>query len=84
MNRKSALAALTVLLLVTALVMGGVAMAKKPTKPPKPIPGGCPWKDIQCLDVYDPVTCDNGVTYSNACYAFAACATGCSDGGANL
>ncbi len=43
--------------------------------------GGCP-RDIQCPMVYDPVTCDNGVTYSNACVAFAACATGCSEGGA--
>ncbi len=40
----------------------------------------CPRK-IFCLDVYDPVTCSNGVTYSNACYAYAACATGCSGGG---
>ena len=44
-------------------------------------PFGCP-RDIQCPMVYDPVTCDNGVTYSNACVAFAACATGCSEGGA--
>ena len=37
--------------------------------------------DIQCLDVYDPVTCSNGVTYSNGCYAYLACATGCTSGG---
>ncbi len=48
----------------------------------KPGWGGCP-RDILCPDVYDPVTCDNGVTYPNACYAFAACATGCSEGGAD-
>jgi len=35
---------------------------------------------IQCLDVYNPVTCSNGVTYSNGCYAAKACATGCSAG----
>lgn len=35
-----------------------------------------------CLDVWNPVTCSNGVTYSNACYAARACATGCSPGGA--
>lgn len=40
----------------------------------------CP-RDINCPDVYDPVTCDGGVTYPNACYAFAACATGCGSGG---
>lgn len=31
----------------------------------------------QCPDVYDPVTCSNGQTYSNACYASLAGATGC-------
>ena len=30
-----------------------------------------------CPDVYDPVTCSNGQTYSNACYASLAGATGC-------
>jgi hypothetical protein len=36
----------------------------------------CP-RDIQCLDVYDPVICSNGVIYGNGCYAYRACATGC-------
>lgn len=40
----------------------------------------CP-RDIQCPDVYNPVTCSNGVTYPNACYAYRACATGCGGGG---
>ena len=40
----------------------------------------CP-RDIQCPDVYNPVTCSNGITYPNACYAFRACATGCGGGG---
>jgi len=31
----------------------------------------------RCLDVYNPVTCSNGVTYPNACYAAQACAKGC-------
>jgi hypothetical protein len=34
-----------------------------------------------CLDVWNPVTCSNGVTYSNLCYAQRACATGCVPGG---
>lgn len=42
--------------------------------------GGCP-RDIGCPDVYDPVTCSNGVTYPNSCYAYRACATGCGSGG---
>lgn len=37
----------------------------------------CPWSGLQCPDVYNPVTCSNGVTYPNACYARRACATGC-------
>lgn len=53
--------------------MGSLAFAAKPPKPPKPTPGGCP-KDIACLDVWDPVVCADGVTYSNQCYADRACA----------
>jgi len=30
-----------------------------------------------CLDVWQPVICSNGVVYSNACYAARAGATGC-------
>ena len=40
----------------------------------------CP-RDMSCPDVYNPVTCSNGVTYPNACYAYVACATGCGSGG---
>lgn len=38
--------------------------------------GGCP-RNIECLDVWDPVICSDGVVYSNSCYAYRACATGC-------
>jgi len=78
MSKKSILATLA-LLIVAVLVVGGTAVAKGGGG--KPTPGGCPWSDIQCPDVYDPVTCDGGVTYPNACYAFAACATGCGASG---
>ncbi len=44
----------------------------------------CPRPDVACPDVYDPVTCSDGVTYSNACYAWLACATGCSGGGTSI
>jgi len=37
---------------------------------------GC-GRGIYCLDVWDPVICPNGVVYSNDCYAFKACQTGC-------
>lgn len=67
-----------VVLMVAAVALGSVAYAKRP------VPGGCPWKGLNCLDVWDPVTCSNGVTYSNACYALRACATGCTGGGASF
>ena len=44
-------------------------------------PFGCPRKGIECPMNYDPVTCSNGVTYSNSCFAYVACATGCTEGG---
>lgn len=43
----------------------------------------CVRPDVSCPDVYDPVTCSNGVTYSNGCYAWLACATDCTSGGAS-
>ena len=68
-----------VVLVVVAVAFGSVAYAKR---------GGglkgCPWSGLNCLDVWDPVTCSNGVTYSNACYALRACATGCTAGGASF
>ena len=33
-----------------------------------------------CLDVWRPVTCANGVTYSNDCYAARACQYNCTPG----
>jgi hypothetical protein len=55
------------------------------------IPGGCiaqgsatglckkckPDPNVICPAIYDPVTCSNGKTYSNQCFADADCATGC-------
>ena len=71
--------ALIILLAGAALAIGSLAVAKGK---PGPKPGNCN-KLIFCLDVWDPVTCDNGVTYSNQCYADRACATGCEGGGAS-
>jgi len=39
-----------------------------------------PFRPCICLDVWQPVTCSNGVTYSNQCYANCAGATGCVPG----
>lgn len=67
--RKSKLA--LALGLVCAIAVGTWTYAK----PPRPGGGGCP-KDILCFDLWDPVVCANGVTYSNQCYADRACAPG--------
>jgi len=37
---------------------------------------GC-GQGYECLDVWKPVICPNGQVYSNSCYAYRACATGC-------
>ncbi len=38
---------------------------------------GCPRIGWVCPDVWDPVICDDGETYSNDCVAWVWCATGC-------
>ena len=53
------------------LVGTGAAVAGKPGG------GGCPRQGIYCLDVWQPVICSDGHVYSNSCYAYVACATGC-------
>lgn len=75
-NRKVQVVLL--LILVVAVAMGTLAFARGGKKP---FPPKCPNWDLVCMDVWDPVTCDNGVTYSNQCYADRACATGCTEGG---
>ena len=37
----------------------------------------CPREGIFCPAIYDPVICSDGQVYSNSCYAYIACATGC-------
>ena len=40
--------------------------------------GGCHKNpNVICPAIFAPVTCDNGKTYSNSCFAAADCATGC-------
>ena len=63
-----------VILVVIAIAFGGMTLAKG-----KPFPQKCPWSDLNCLDVWDPVYCD-GVVYSNSCYALRACAKTCVSG----
>ena len=63
---------------VLSLVATGNAVAGKPGGGGSGGTGsGCPRQGIYCLDVWQPVICSNGVVYSNSCYAYVACATGC-------
>jgi Kazal-type serine protease inhibitor domain len=57
--------------LVLMGAMGEVSYAKRCVPNPNPI----------CPAIFAPVTCNNGVTYSNQCFANAACAKGCKPAG---
>jgi hypothetical protein len=65
------------------LAVAGVVAFGTATWAKKPPPGGggggggtgCP-KDILCIDLWAPVICADGITYSNSCYADRACAPG--------
>jgi len=80
MRKRTKLKIAVGLAILVALTLGTLALAARPGPRPGPLPGACPNFGIYCLDVWDPVTCDNGVTYSNQCYADRACATGCTPG----
>jgi hypothetical protein len=67
-----------------ALGAGTFAFAANPSTPVQPEPqkpvelAACvPNPNVICPQVYDPVICNDGVIYSNSCYAGAACAKGC-------
>ena len=51
--------------------MGSVSYADKCVPDP----------NVICPLIYAPVTCNNGVTYSNQCFADADCAKGCRPAG---
>ena len=64
----------TVSKLVLALALTGGALAFSVPSEAKP---KCPKEGIFCPTLYDPVICNDGQVYSNACFANVACATGC-------
>ncbi|HKQ60827.1 MAG TPA: hypothetical protein VJS92_06030 [Candidatus Polarisedimenticolaceae bacterium] len=73
---------LTFAALVAVFVVGALALVSSNAEAARPGGGGsctscCPRQGIYCLDVWNPVICSNGVVYSNSCYAYVACATGC-------
>lgn len=45
--------------------------------PSQAAPGCKKDKNGVCPQIFDPVVCDNGKTYSNSCFAMLDCATGC-------
>lgn len=69
---KPRLRAMAVILLLTTAIPYALAMSPSATAEI----GGCP-RAILCPDVWDPVICDQGEIFSNSCYAYQACATGC-------
>jgi hypothetical protein len=63
--------------LASVVCAGALAMAT----PSMANHGGChKIKNPICPAIFDPVTCDNGKTYTNQCFANADCATGCTSG----
>jgi hypothetical protein len=64
--------------LAIALTAGALAVSK-----PSEAVANCPRPGILCPDIYNPVICSNGHVYSNGCYAYVACATGCVPYGAD-
>ena len=68
--KKTMIWKLALVVALVAVVVGGTA-----TWAAKPGGGGtkCP-KPIFCIDLWDPVICADGITYSNSCYADRACA----------
>jgi hypothetical protein len=62
-----------------ALAVAGVMLTGADAYAKRPGGGliGCPYWNIYCLDVWDPVICSNGQIYSNDCYALRACQFDC-------
>jgi hypothetical protein len=63
---------LSKLTLAIALSASALAFAAPSEAKPK-----CPREGILCPAIYDPVICSDNQVYSNSCYAYVACATGC-------
>jgi hypothetical protein len=78
--RKRNIQIALIVLFVLVLVAGAATFAKGKPGGVKP----CKYSMIYCLDVWDPVVCDDGRVYSNACYARRACATGCTSTGGGV
>lgn len=60
------------LVLALALTTGALIVPAESDAQPR-----CPFEDILCPAVHDPVICLNGQIYSNRCFALADCAVAC-------
>jgi len=65
------------MLALGAALTGAGALAVPDAQATKCVPNPNPI----CYQIYAPVTCSNGKTYTNQCYADADCATGCHPAG---
>ena len=64
------------LVVIAAMACGTTALAKKPGGGDGPC-----HPDILCPMVWDPVICEDGKIYSNACVAYVWCQTDCEPAG---
>jgi hypothetical protein len=69
---KKKISLVSKLALATVLAAGALSTASAVQ-----VQAQCPREGIGCTDIYNPVICSNGQVYSNGCYAYIACATGC-------
>ncbi|MBW8875536.1 MAG: hypothetical protein JF614_11285 [Acidobacteria bacterium] len=69
MIRANLIPKLAFALVLTGAIAGSASHAQAARCVPNPNP--------ICFQIFAPVTCSNGVTYTNQCYADAACARGC-------
>jgi len=73
---KRVVPVMMVVLILVVVAAGWFTAAAYAKKPGGGGDDGCP-RNIFCPTYWDPVICDDGKIYSNECFAYAACATGC-------
>lgn len=64
------------LIVMGALMVGGLALAVEPDDPPTP-GSDCKFADLECPNDWAPVACKKGGWFQNRCYAKRACARAC-------
>lgn len=77
MNRAKMLKKLALAAALTAMTGAGAGAYAAGSTDAQPAKKCVPNPNAICPFIYAPVTCNNGQTYSNQCFADAACARGC-------